>query len=255
MQIKVEIMEHIIHYHSEYFDVIHSMNKEINYSQHNHFSSYTLGIVLDGRVTLNYENQILNYCSNSFFVIKPYQMHALFLPHQYDLISLSINKILLTKYSAKELTDIFSEALFHLNIDFRFAILVDAVNALYTLEINDIIDLNIMTQAGILRNKPEECTFLNELADNSGYSKYHFIKRFKRFIGLTPHQFQIQNKVRKAQKMIESGMPISTIANDLGFYDQSHFNKNFKRIVGMTPIEYKKATEPISVNRVNKEQE
>ena len=58
---------------------------------------------------------------------------------------------------------------------------------------------------------------------------------------MTPHKFQMQNKVRKAQRMIEKGEPLSVVAMDLGFYGQSHFIKCFKNIVGLTPREYKQS--------------
>lgn len=37
------------------------------------------------------------------------------------------------------------------------------------------------------------------MAQNAFLNKYHFIRSFKAEAGLTPHQFQIQNRIRKAQ--------------------------------------------------------
>ena len=40
------------------------------------------------------------------------------------------------------------------------------------------------------------------MAQNAFVSKYHFIRRFKAEVGLTPHQFQLQNRIRKAQRLM-----------------------------------------------------
>lgn len=83
------------------------------------------------------------------------------------------------------------------------------------------------------------------MADEIYFSKFYYIKRFKQNIGMTPHKFQLQNKIRKAQRMIENGARLTVIATDLGFYDQSHFIKCFKSIVGITPSEYRQSFKKI----------
>ena len=72
-------------------------------------------------------------------------------------------------------------------------------------------------------------------------SQYHFIRSFKKQIGLTPHQFKMQNRIRKAQRLLRENKAITEVALIMGFCDQSHFNKWFKRIVGITPSQYIKA--------------
>ncbi len=56
--------------------------------------------------------------------------------------------------------------------------------------------------------------------------------------GMTPHQFCIQNRIRKSQGLLDEEKTISRIAAEMGFYDQSHFDKAFQRIVGISPSEY-----------------
>ena len=72
-------------------------------------------------------------------------------------------------------------------------------------------------------------------------SPYHMIRQFKSFCGLTPHQFQIQCRVRKAQKILEEGKSVTEAAYAAGFCDQSHFDRCFQRIVRLTPSEYRQA--------------
>jgi len=86
---------------------------------------------------------------------------------------------------------------------------------------------------------------LDKLSSEVYVSKYHLIRKFKSKIGITPHQFLIQVRVRKAQKEIADGGRLIDAAIDNGFYDSSHFDKCFQKIVGIPPSEYSKKTRQI----------
>lgn len=79
---------------------------------------------------------------------------------------------------------------------------------------------------------------IEALAADIFVSKYYLIRKFKNCIGMTPHRFCIQNRIRKSQGMLDEDKSISGIATEMGFYDQSHFDKAFRRIVGISPSEY-----------------
>ena len=87
---------------------------------------------------------------------------------------------------------------------------------------------------------PENIYLIEEMAKDSNISPFHMIRQFKKAFGLTPHQFQLQCKVRKAQKLLEEET-VSQATYDSGFCDQSHLDKYFQKLVGLTPKEYKKA--------------
>ena len=76
---------------------------------------------------------------------------------------------------------------------------------------------------------------LDELAENTSLSKYHFLRVFKKEFGLTPHNFIINQRVNKAHDLIKKGLKISEASIEVGFNDQSHFTRNFKKIYGYTP--------------------
>jgi AraC-like DNA-binding protein len=92
-----------------------------------------------------------------------------------------------------------------------------------------------------IMEKPENIYLIEEMAEDSQVSPYHMIRKFKKAFGLTPHQFQIQCKVRKAQKLLETTKSISEVAYEAGFCDQSHLDRCFQKIVGMTPRQYQDA--------------
>ena len=86
--------------------------------------------------------------------------------------------------------------------------------------INDCIDENIS---------------LDKLALNCNLSKYHFLRVFKKEMGLTPHSFIINERLNRANNLIQKGLTISEASLKVGFNDQSHFSRNFKKYFGYTP--------------------
>lgn len=96
---------------------------------------------------------------------------------------------------------------------------------------------------------PEIAISIKDMSNEICISSFHMIRQFKKEVGLTPHQFQMQCRIRKAQKMLLSNRTIVEVALDTGFCDQSHFVRCFKKIVGMTPASYQK------VAKISKEQE
>lgn len=81
----------------------------------------------------------------------------------------------------------------------------------------------------------EESITLDSLAQNSALSKFHFLRVFKKELGMTPHSFLINERINRANKLIQSGTPISLASVAVGFNDQSHFTKNFKKYFGYSP--------------------
>ncbi len=95
----------------------------------------------------------------------------------------------------------------------------------------------------ILEN-PENIYLIEQMAHDACISPFHMIREFKKAFGLTPHQFQIQCKVRKAQKLLEESKSVCEVTYDAGFCDQSHLDRCFQKFVGLTPKEYKASVQP-----------
>lgn len=232
-------MDNVTYYRSEQLEIVRLKNRPIIYGEHNHVSVYVIGFVLDGQITLRCSGQITNYPSGSFFIILPYQAHELLLPDIYDMVSVCVNKDMIASRASGELYADLSQLLARLLLDVNNTLLASAIDALYFCQAPQLLDSAILSSALSLQQTPENNRGLRAMADEACYSPYHYIKRFKRLIGITPHRFQLQNKIREAQRMIEDGKPPTDIALDLGFYDHSHFIKCFKGVVGLTPTEYR----------------
>lgn len=234
-------MEKVNYYRTNQIEIINVSDIPFFYKEHNHISVYTIGLVLEGNVTLHYEGRKTTYSPNSYFIIAPYKIHALELSCCYNMLSLCISKKLINEGTPAYVFDITKDIISQIYSQFNYPLLSKAIEEVFTYPPAKQCHNQIMDNANVLWNHPENEYYIQNMADRICFSKYYYIKLFKKSIGMTPHKFQLQNKVRKAQRLIENEMPSAEIAATLGFYDQSHFIKCFKSIIGLTPLEYKKS--------------
>ena len=80
-----------------------------------------------------------------------------------------------------------------------------------------------------------------EISQKVNISSYHLIRKFSDENGLTPHKFQMQCRIRKAQELLREGYKVTDVAQMVGFCDQSHLDRVFRKQVGITPAEYAKS--------------
>lgn len=83
---------------------------------------------------------------------------------------------------------------------------------------------------------------LQRLASQCGLSTYHYLRLFAQALGVTPHQYLVRSRLRKAaRKLAESELPITEIALDCGFADLSNFVRSFRRAAGVSPRGFRRA--------------
>jgi AraC family transcriptional regulator len=83
---------------------------------------------------------------------------------------------------------------------------------------------------------------IQELARVSNLSLFHFTRLFSRVIGLTPHEYIVNCRVRFAERLLRSHQTecsIADVAAESGFADQAHFSRQFRRIFGKAPSVYR----------------
>ncbi len=81
---------------------------------------------------------------------------------------------------------------------------------------------------------------LSMLAQQIGFSSYHFARLFRRTTGQSPHQFVLDKRLEAAQRLLkETDLPLARLAVEVGFSNQGHFTQVFKRHVGLTPLRYR----------------
>jgi AraC family transcriptional regulator len=83
---------------------------------------------------------------------------------------------------------------------------------------------------------------LSALASESGYSRAHFMRMFKTALGLPPHKYLLELRLRRAQEMIAlRSKQIIDIALDCGFRNAAHFSVAFSQRFGVAPNLYRKS--------------
>jgi len=87
---------------------------------------------------------------------------------------------------------------------------------------------------------------LHALAQVAGLSAFHLCRVFRDAVGMTPHAYQTQVRVRRAKLLLREGLPVTQVAVEAGFCDQAHLTRHFKRIVGLPPARYVKEVNHLS---------
>jgi AraC-like DNA-binding protein len=82
---------------------------------------------------------------------------------------------------------------------------------------------------------------LQDLAGVSGLPPSRLLRAFARAVGMSPHAYQRQVRLRHATTLIRAGTPISDAALAAGFADQAHFTRLFRRTMGLPPGAYQRA--------------
>lgn len=83
---------------------------------------------------------------------------------------------------------------------------------------------------------------LEQVAAQAGLSPFHFLRMFSKAIGVTPHQYLVRSRLRRAAKLlVEKERSVTDIALDVGFADLSNFVRTFHRAAGVPPGRFRTA--------------
>ncbi|MBI5592163.1 MAG: helix-turn-helix transcriptional regulator [Deltaproteobacteria bacterium] len=85
---------------------------------------------------------------------------------------------------------------------------------------------------------------LKQLSREACLSPFYFQRLFIENTGVSPHDYLVQFRIKKARALLLEGHGIAGVALDTGFADQSHFTRSFKRVTGVTPGGYIRAIQP-----------
>ena len=238
-------------------------NSNGQFTKHFH-DTYTIGLTHDGIFkSINEKITTLSY-KNSTRVINPGEIHygnsdswkyTNFYP-SIELVSEVYEQIFFEKkipvFDKHIIEDI---NLYNLLFNFFFSayenqdklnIEINLINALsyliknYTTSSKNyepLFDDKIIVKNSIefIKDSIETNISLDELALNSQLSKYHFLRVFKKQMGLTPHQYILTQRVQKGKELVLKGTKLNEVASAVGFADQSHFIRSFKKIYGYLP--------------------
>ena len=75
-------------------------------------------------------------------------------------------------------------------------------------------------------------------------SPFHFLRIFSRALGVTPHQFLVRARLRRAARLLsDRERRITDVALDVGFADLSNFVRTFHRAAGVSPRRFRRAAQ------------
>jgi AraC-like DNA-binding protein len=85
---------------------------------------------------------------------------------------------------------------------------------------------------------------LEQLAATSGLSVFHFSRLFHRVVGVSPHRYLLDCRLRHARELLSApghGRSIIEVALECGVADQTHFGRHFHRAYGISPGRFQTA--------------
>ncbi len=222
-----------------------SENIDKNFDSHNHVGHYVISMVMQGTVAVCLENRKVMCYRGDMFIIPPYVTHSVRQGRDARLLSMCVGTAFIGETDLETAEGIVQALLREAMEQDIFGKeqggkLLTSMRTVYRLRDNGRkeMDAGIKILADKITSHPEQELPIETLAADIFVSKYYLIRKFKSSIGMTPHQFCIQNRIRKSQRMLDEEKTVSRIAAEMGFYDQSHFDKAFQRIVGISPSEY-----------------
>ena len=82
---------------------------------------------------------------------------------------------------------------------------------------------------------------VEQLAELAGFSKFHFERLFKNYMGISCYQYITKRRVMMAQELLgDTDLSVMDIALQSGFFSLSTFNRVFKEINKCSPTEFRK---------------
>jgi AraC-like DNA-binding protein len=83
---------------------------------------------------------------------------------------------------------------------------------------------------------------LEHIASVASMNSQHFLRMFKQVYNITPHQYLIDLKLKKARQLLENNdLTINDICQSIGFESTFSFSVLFKSRFGLAPTHYRKA--------------
>lgn len=218
-------------------EAIYRKNDRIIYNHHIHCNTINIGIVLQGSLIWENEGYIRTLSSEEMFCVMPFCLHKLISDGTCSLLMISVSLDDFMKKRDSVLLHDIEDCLLCYDISCSETILLNITKVLSGIDINSDYLREIEKKKEYIKLLDVTKT-LDEMADLMNYSKYHFLRKFKSDIRITPHKLKQIRMIRKAQKMFSTGQVPDEVIKCLNYYDQSHFIKQFKQVVGITPSEY-----------------
>jgi AraC family transcriptional regulator len=131
--------------------------------------------------------------------------------------------------------------------EFALRLAGDVVSALHGLPHNDAgpngrDEKRIIDALHLIEARYTEPLSVTSLAAAVQMSPYHFLRVFRAVVGVTPHQYLVRTRLRRAAiALATTDQTVATIAFAHGFGDLSTFVATFGRVFRLRPRDYRRA--------------
>lgn len=115
------------------------------------------------------------------------------------------------------------------------------IDALYQSTQTENDNIGINKAINYLYDNYKDDISLDDLCKEINFSKYHFIRKFKDATGMSPMQFLLELRVKKASELLlATDISLTNIALQCGFKTTKNLYYSFTKIYGIGPREYQK---------------
>lgn len=81
---------------------------------------------------------------------------------------------------------------------------------------------------------------LDDLAEQAGYSRYHFARGFRAATGMPPYAYIVHERIALACQLLgQRELPIAAIAAATGFASHAQFSSRFRQLTGLAPSAFR----------------
>jgi AraC family transcriptional regulator len=82
---------------------------------------------------------------------------------------------------------------------------------------------------------------LSELAGVVDMSLYYFAVLFRQSTGLSPHQYILKQRVKRAKELLRNPkLSVLDVSISVGFEQQNNFARAFRRVIGVSPTQFRR---------------
>jgi len=86
-----------------------------------------------------------------------------------------------------------------------------------------------------------EALDLDALADEAGFSRFHFARSFRAAFGETPGAYLSRRRIERAKDLLRwANLTVTEICMLVGFSSLGSFSSRFAELVGVSPSEYRR---------------
>lgn len=234
------------------FNAVIGTQVQHNFPMHIH-KTICIGLVIKGERIMHWDKVTETVSAGDIFIINAKEPHAIEAKNPHDYLAITISG-LPEQYFFKHIIkseDVTSKFLLFFRSMAKDDTLkmADKWNAFYMyIQQNYVVERpdteikpQIQKALQFIEEHYQEQISVDEIAENSYMSTYHFCRQFKAETGFSPHKYLMQYRLMHSYRKLRQNESVFDAAINTGFYDSSHFIHAFMQFMATSPMQYQKS--------------